>query len=81
MGRGDSPRRTAGPRGGQKRRRQRRGRGGEWLGFGPVQGSAGYKGGRWSEGFLPGRRIFHVTDVSIKLWPSDATAHGGFQPS
>jgi len=50
MGRGDSPRRTAGPRGGRKRRR--RGRGGERLGFGPAQGTARYKGGRWSEGFF-----------------------------
>jgi hypothetical protein len=57
MGRGDSPRRTAGPRGGRKRRR-RRGRGEARLGFGPAQGSAGYKGARWSEGFLPGRRIY-----------------------
>jgi len=72
MARGDSPRRTAGPRGGRKRRR-RRGRGEAKLGFGPAQGSVGYKGGLWSEGFLPGRWILRVTNVSVKPWPSDAT--------
>ena len=64
MARGDSPRRTAGPRGGRKRRR-RRGRGEAKLGFDPAQGSVGYKGGLWSEGFLPGRWILRVTNARL----------------